>query len=154
VNRSPEVSNPDGRETPAAAQPQVAPEEMDPREVETEIELIRSDIDVLVGELDRRRHEVLDVRVQARKHPIGASVVGLAAALVAAGLTTWIYRRLRPETPAMRARKVGEALALIARDPDRLIDALEDRPARPASLWPALLRIGTVVAARAMTRSL
>ena len=53
----------------------------EPMEIEREIEAIRGDLDGLVAELDRRRHEALDWRLQARRHQrqlwIAAGVVGV-----------------------------------------------------------------------------
>ncbi len=56
-------------------------------QLRSEIEGIRSDLDIYVTELDRRRHEVLDIQSSARKHKgliiaVGASLVALTVGLV------------------------------------------------------------------------
>ena len=43
--------------------------------VSGEIAMLRSEIGSLVGELDRRRHELFDLRLQARRHPVGLAIV-------------------------------------------------------------------------------
>ena len=71
-----------------------------PREIEREIEYLRTRLDRSLAELDRRRHELTDVRLQARKHPaifIGAGAVLL---LTMGGVSYAIYRsRKRDELP-------------------------------------------------------
>jgi hypothetical protein len=53
---------------------------------------------VLLGEFDRRRHEVLDVPLQLRRHALGTGLTVLAFTLAAAGsggLAMWRRRRSR-----------------------------------------------------------
>ena len=50
-------------------------EEKPPRQIEREIEHLRTRLDRSLAELDRRRHELTDVRLQVRKHPAVAANV-------------------------------------------------------------------------------
>ena len=70
----------------------------------TEIGVVRAELDGLVAELDRRRHDALDVRLQLRRHSLGATLTMLALMTTAAGgiwLGAWRHRR--------RARLTGQA---------------------------------------------
>ena len=70
-----------------------------------EIDEVRERLDALVGELDRRRHAVLDWRRQLRRHALGLSMgalglvalAGAGAALRAVGFSaaTRMRRRFR-----------------------------------------------------------
>ncbi len=87
---------------------------------ERESDRLRSDIDAthrrlegLLGELDRRRREAFDVRLQARRHPV-AFAVGAALALGALGGGTAfaiarIHRRHRRQhSPAARLLRLWQ----------------------------------------------
>jgi hypothetical protein len=95
-----------------------------PEELKHEIDQVRSQLDVLIRELDRRRHEATDVVLQVRKHPLAATVVGAAAALVTAALAVSVYRALRPEPPINRALQLAHALSIAGREPEKLLRAL------------------------------
>jgi len=84
-----------------------------------EIAALRGDLGDLVGELDRRRHEALDVRLQIRRHPLlAASVVGVLA-LAAGGLVAVVVAgRRRRSRPVERARALRRALGRMARHPE------------------------------------
>ena len=57
-----------------------------PGELARDIEVVRDDLAEVVGELDRRRHEVLDdVRRQLARHALPIAVIALLALGVAAG---------------------------------------------------------------------
>lgn len=143
-------------EEPAAAAPgNGAAKELDPHEIEEEIESIRGRLGELMSELDRRRHEALDIRLQASRHPVATLVVATAGALAVVGITTWIYRRIRPEPLAVRAEKLATALELIAKDPGKLVQLLEQRPNSrlPALLTPVIMKAATEMGKRAVTRS-
>lgn len=59
-----------------------------------EIATVREELDVLLVELDRRRHDLLDVRLQLRRHARGTALTTLALAGVAAG-AVWLGVRRR-----------------------------------------------------------
>jgi hypothetical protein len=89
--------------------------------VEGEIDSLRADLTGLVGELDRRRHEAFDVRLQLRRHPVAAAVAVAAAALVVGGaLAVLVHTRRERRRPSVRARETRRALARLLDHPDRV----------------------------------
>ena len=79
----------------AAAQ---APGEATERAIEHDIDRLRDQLDGMVGELDRRRHEVFDVRLQLRRHGTAVATVGVVAAvLVVGGFVAWRNARRRQD---------------------------------------------------------
>lgn len=72
-----------------------------------EVDVLRGDLSALVGELGRRRREVLDLRLQLRRHPVAAVAVAAGAALLAGVLVARAVRARRG--PARR--EVPRALA-------------------------------------------
>ena len=101
----------------------------EPGEIEREIESIREDLDGLIGELDRRRHEAFDWRLQMRRHQrqlwIAAGVVGVTVI----GFTV-VGRRRRRNGFASGAELL-HALRVVAEHPEALTRAVEER--RPSS---------------------
>jgi hypothetical protein len=86
-----------------------------------EIAVVRRELDTLLGELDRRRHEALDVPLQLRRHATGATLTALAFLLTAAGgvwLTVWNRRRRARYTA--RAGRLRHALARMTEHPERV----------------------------------
>ena len=68
------------------------------RTIEREIDALRDQLDGIVGELDRRRHEAFDVRLQLRRHRTAVATVGVvAAALVVSGFVAWRNARRRQD---------------------------------------------------------
>ena len=88
----------------------------------------RDRLDALLGELGRRRDEVLDWRTQLRRHrrEVGL-VVGGIAVLAAAGLALNVSRRRRRAGLVARVAELSDradrfqhALGRVIEDPDRL----------------------------------
>jgi len=88
----------------------------------------RDRLDALLGEIGRRRDEVLDWRTQLRRHrrEVGL-VVGGVAVLAAAGLAGTVSRRRRRAGLVARvaelsdkAERLQHALGRVIDDPDRL----------------------------------
>jgi hypothetical protein len=93
----------------------------DVRRVAGEIEVLRGDIGSLVSELDRRRHELFDLRLQAKRHPVVVMAAAATAALVVGGLLAVAVRARRDRhRPSVRAREVRDALARLLDHPDRV----------------------------------
>ena len=88
------------------------------RQLDGEIAALREELGSLVGELDRRRHEALDVKLQARRHAGGLTVSGVALVAAASGLRWLTFRRHQPMVS--KAGKVGEALSRILHRPARV----------------------------------
>ena len=90
-------------------------------ELGNEIVVVREELDTLLGELDRRRHEALDVPLQLRRHAFGASLTVLALVATAAGsvwLTLW--RRRRRERFGAQASRFRQALSRMTEHPERV----------------------------------
>jgi hypothetical protein len=67
-----------------------------PVELEREIEHLRNDMTAVVGEIDRRREELLDWRLQLRRHRREITMVAVGIVVVVAavgGLNGWRQRR-------------------------------------------------------------
>jgi hypothetical protein len=87
----------------------------------SEITVIRSELDGLLGELDRRRHDAVDVGLQLRRHAMGAALTIVALAATAAG-SVWLgrWRRRRRNRLGARAGRVRHALARMTAHPERV----------------------------------
>ena len=116
-----------------------------PEAVASDIDRLRGELGRLVSELDRRRHEALDVREQMRRHPLVTVAVAAAAAAVLGGLVAFALRqRRRRHDPVHRAREVRGALARLLDHPDRV--------AAETTLTDKILGAAGVVAAGALAR--
>ena len=91
------------------------------RELETEIEVLRGDLGDLVSELDRRRRELLDVRLQLQRHPVAVGAAGLTVALAVGGAVALVITaRRRRRRPVERARRLGHAVSRMIEAPHRV----------------------------------
>lgn len=80
--------------------------------VSAEIGVLQQDLGSILSELDRRRRELLDVRLQLRRHPMVAVAAAGAAALLVGGLVASARReRRRPGPPAGASLAVTIATA-------------------------------------------
>jgi hypothetical protein len=95
---------------------------VEPRVLEKDVEHLRTRLDRSLAELDRRRHELTDVRLQVRKHPrVAAGAAGLVVLLLG-GVAFGVWRRAldkpekiaRGETPTWEKilAAVGTTLAV------------------------------------------
>jgi hypothetical protein len=91
------------------------------RQLGGEIAALRGELDVLVRELDRRRHEALDVKLQLRRHAVGATVTGAAFVAAAAGFV-WLgaWRDRRRQRLMSRAGHLRRALSRMIEQPERV----------------------------------
>jgi hypothetical protein len=114
--------------------------EQEPREIEVEIEQVRARLDRSLAELDRRRHELTDIRLQMRKHPgvfIGA---GGAVLFVVGGVAFAIWRSQKRDTLPARAHRLRLAAARAVDKPQKV--ARGDAPP-----WEKILAaVGTTLA--------
>jgi hypothetical protein len=101
------------------------PREASPREssrqLEGEIALLREELGGLVAELDRRRHELMDIRLQARRHALGAALTGVGLLASAAGFV-WLgaWRARRRRTAMARLGRLREAVSRMVERPERV----------------------------------
>lgn len=95
--------------------------EQESRQLEHHVEELRGELTAYLSELDRRRHDATDVRLQLsrRKGPLG--IVG---ALLLAGLGAWVYvslrRRRELRRPSVRARRLRQAVGRMIADPKKV----------------------------------
>jgi len=106
----------------------------------------RDRLDAILGELGRRRDELLDWRTQLRRHRRELTVVlGGVAALAAAGLAVHIARRRRRSGLSARvaeltdrAERLQHALGRVVEDPDRLAPEAPPRKRKGRAIREAL----------------
>jgi hypothetical protein len=97
--------------------------EPDPSEIQKQVVAARHDLDRLVGELDRRRHAMFDVRGQLRRHPVPFILGGLAVLTAVSGTVALIVaRRRRHNAWPQRVQRLRHAIAQAVRHPDRSRD--------------------------------
>ncbi len=109
-----------GLKTSRSSKDRPAPREA-VEELGGEIAVVRDELDTLLGELDRRRHDALDVPLQLRRHAAGASLTALAVVAAAAGsvwLTLW--RRRRRDRLGAQAGRLQRAVSRMTEHPERV----------------------------------
>jgi hypothetical protein len=95
-----------------------SPRPADVGRVAGEADLLRRELGSLVSELDRRRQEALDLRLQLRRHPALAGTAAVVTALAVSGAVVLAVRISRRRGhPTARARDVRDALARIVENP-------------------------------------
>lgn len=105
----------------------------DVRRVSGEIETLRGELGTLVAELDRRRHEALDLGLQVRRHPAVVAVVAGLAAIAVGGLIAFAVRSRRERRrPTVRAREARRALARLLEHPERVASPEPNLPGKVA----------------------
>jgi hypothetical protein len=91
------------------------------RDIERQISTLRHEIGDLVGELDRRRREAFDLKLQMRRHPVAISLAGVAAALLMGGAVALIVRNTRRKRrPRYKAQQLRVALGRMVDHPERV----------------------------------
>ena len=89
--------------------------------LQREIESIRDGLDGMVGELDRRRHSLFDVRTQLRRHTV--PLIAVAAALLgitAGGIALGVAHRRRRARLGARLARFQQALRRMVDKPARV----------------------------------
>ena len=91
------------------------------RQLEGEIAILREELGGLVAELDRRRHELMDIKLQARRHALGATLTGVGLLASAAGFV-WLgaWRARRRRTVTARLGRLREAVSRMVERPERV----------------------------------
>ena len=97
------------------------PASRDPRVIEREIRGHRGELSTLVGELNRRRQELTNVKLQLRRHTLGIATSVLAGGLVLAGSVAYArWRARRYNTLAARSSRLREAVGRMIDRPERV----------------------------------
>jgi hypothetical protein len=113
----------------------------------TEIGATRDQLGTYISELDRRRHEALDLKHQLKKHPVLAIGAAVAVIGAVAGAVVMVNRARRHET---LGRTGHRKLACFA-------SSSASAPADPAWLLKLVLKaalpLGIAVAKRLLSRS-
>ena len=105
-----------------SARPGSSPRE-NVRRLEGEIAVLRDELAGLVAELDRRRHELTDFKLQARRHAVGAALTGAGLLMSAAGFV-WLsaWRRRQRSKATARMERLREAVSRMVTRPDRVAE--------------------------------
>jgi hypothetical protein len=113
------MSSPEKEATPAVPAPPPPAEKA--AELEKEIEGIRGKLDGMVGELDRRRHDLFDVRAQLRRHAVPLVAVAVALLGIAGGgIALGIARRRKRARVGARLTRLQEAVRRMMAKPDQV----------------------------------
>ncbi|MGH7400608.1 MAG: hypothetical protein ACRELW_24050, partial [Candidatus Rokuibacteriota bacterium] len=93
----------------------------EPRAIEQEVTRLRGELGVLVDELERRWHELTDVRLQVRRHGLAVTLSVLAAGAAAAGSVALGIRRARRRNTLMaRGDRLRDAVGRMVERPERV----------------------------------
>lgn len=100
--------------------------------LEKDVERIRDNIGALIGELNQRRHDAFDLKLQFRRHTRGFVVVVAALVCSIAGSIAFaLARRRRRRSLTGRARRLQMAMHRLRRTFGRIVahpDRLEHGP--------------------------
>ena len=93
-------------------------------DISREIDDLRSEMTPLLGELDRRRRELLDWRRQTREHALPVAAATAVLVLVA-GWMVWsaIHERRARRRPVEKVRRLRQAISRMIDDPERVAAA-------------------------------
>jgi len=105
------------------------------RELEGEITEIRSRLDRSLAELDRRRHELTDVKLQARRHPVVVIAAGATVLALLGGLGYAIYLARQRQKPVSKARRLRHAFARMIEEPEKVA---KSEPSVPEKILAAV----------------
>ena len=100
------------------------------RDIETEIEHLRNRLDRSLSELDRRRHDLMDVKLQMKRHPQVLMIAGGVMLLLFGGVAWSVYNSRQHGLAARRARKYKGAMRRAIDHPEHVA-----RRSEPG-LWP------------------
>ena len=119
-----------------------------PRKIEREIEHLRTRLDRSLAELDKRRHELTDVKLQLKRHPGVFIGVAATAALMLGGVAFAVVHARREQRIPAKAHRFRIALGRAVDHPERV--ARGDAP-----WWEKILAsVGTAVAVTLVKKGL
>jgi hypothetical protein len=95
---------------------------LEPRDLEHQVEDIRSNIDDIVDELDKRRHELFDWRLQLRKHARTFGALAAVLVVTMAGTIAFsIWQSRRRSRPLAKAKRWRSAVSRVIDHPEYLV---------------------------------
>jgi hypothetical protein len=104
-------------------------------QLERDVDLIRSNLGDLIGELNHRRRDALDIRLQFRHHAGRLLLVSaVVLAMVAGGIALGLSRVRRRRSLRGRVGRLGKALRRALAHPEHLA---ERRPSVPRKIAAA-----------------
>jgi hypothetical protein len=97
--------------------------------LEQEVDRIRGNIGALVRELNHRRHDALDLKLQFREHTARLVLVGVAVIAFVAGSIALARARLRHRrTVRAKVNRLRTALRRISAHPERVAERTPNVP--------------------------
>ncbi len=94
------------------------------RQLAGEVATVRDELGTLVAELDRRRHEILDLPRQIKQHASEIALAGLAVAAAVSVVIWLVVRRSgRSAAPGPRVGHLREAVARMTEHPERVTES-------------------------------
>ena len=127
-------------------------EEQQPERLEREVENIRDNMSDIVGELDRRRHELFDWRSQLRKHGLLLAAVGVGWVLAfSVTLAIRSAKRRRENRPLAKARRLRAAVSRMIAHPELVA---QPQPSVTKKALAAAASATMTVVARTLTEQL
>jgi hypothetical protein len=122
------------------------------RELETEITEIRTRLDRSLAELDRRRHELTDVRLQVKRHPMVAVAAGLTVLALVGGVAYTVWAARQRNRPVSKARRLRHALSRMIEEPHKVA---KSEPTVPEKILAAAgTAAATILVKKLMERAL
>jgi hypothetical protein len=116
--------------------------------LKADVDEVRSELSALVAELDRRRHDLLDVRIQLRRNawPLGLTSLAVGAT-AAAAIALGTRRARRRKALAGRALGVGQAVGRLLDHPERVavVPSVPERIATAAASAAAVYVVKAVL---------
>ena len=105
-----------------------------PEQLEHEVEHIRNGMTHVVRELDRRRHEWFDWRLQVREHALELGLAAIGAACVATGFAVVAaMRKRRKKRLRAKLEMYGAAISRMIAHPERVAPPRQTLASKAAS---------------------
>jgi hypothetical protein len=124
----------------------------DPAKIEEKVEQLRDHLGGIAGELDRRRHEAFDLKLQLRRHgtAIGLTAVAMLA-VVGGSIAVGAWTHARRQRLMSKAHRLRAALARAIAHPD---DVARTSPSVGKKALSAILSATAAVLARTAAQRL
>lgn len=120
------------------------------KEIAQEIDELRNEMTPLITELDRRRRDALDWKLQVQQHVVPVTVVALAL-LGVTGYAIWssVHDRRERHRPVVKARNLRLALSRMMDEPQRVAPP---EPSGMRALTSVVVRTAVTAAATIVVR--